>query len=480
MRTIFGSIQAPSLRALFTFTLSLMMIAALQISVASDAEARKKRRSYKRSKVSKRVRGNPKYAAIVIDAKTGKILHSRNANATRYPASLTKMMTLYLIFEDLKSGRIKKRDRLVMTRAGWRRQPSKLGLKVGQSISIEQGILSLVTKSANDVATAFGDKLAGSEKKFAKRMTRKARQLGMKRTTFKNANGLTARGQTTTAADMAKLGLALREHFPRRFRYFQTRNFKFGRRNYRNHNRLLGKVRGVDGIKTGYTRASGFNLVSSVSSNRRRIVAVVMGGRSGRSRNAQMKKLIRAYLPKASRGAQRRIIARAVSSRGRSGSIKVASIAKPSIAKKVGQKIATRIKNANANSTPNTKEIRNIQKKIVAMAAVSRPKPVLRQSLSKKTNQKLDTMATSSVRKRGWQIQIAASDTSKQAMRILKKVKTKNKNLLSAASPFTQKVRKNGITLYRARFSGFRSKKSAARACKILKQQKYACLALKS
>ena len=311
MRTDFGSTATPFVRVFFTFIISLLMIIAFQISIADDAEAKKKRRRYKRAKIVKKYRANPRYAAYVIDAKTGKVLHSRNGNAKRYPASLTKMMTLYLVFEDLKSGRIKKTGRLVMTKAGWRRPPSKLGLKPGQSISVEQAILSLVTKSANDVATAFGGKLSGTEAKFAKRMTRKARQLGMSRTTFKNANGLTAKGQMTTASDMAKLGLALREHFPRQYRYFQTRNFKLGRRNYRNHNRLLGKVRGVDGIKTGYTRASGFNLVSSVSYGKRRIVAVVMGGRSGRSRNAAMARLIKTYLPKASRGAQRRLVARA-------------------------------------------------------------------------------------------------------------------------------------------------------------------------
>ena len=178
VRTVFGSTVAPSVRVVFTFVISLLMILAFQISLAGDADAKKKKRRYKRVKVTKRYRGKPRYAAYVIDAKTGKVLHSQNANAKRYPASLTKMMTLYLVFEDLKSGRIKKRDRLVMTREGWRRPPSKLGLKVGQSISIEQGILSLVTKSANDVATAFGGKLSGTEAKFAKRMTRKARQLG--------------------------------------------------------------------------------------------------------------------------------------------------------------------------------------------------------------------------------------------------------------------------------------------------------------
>ena len=204
---------ASALRAVFTVTLSIVLLTALQISVASDADA-KKRKSYKRAKISKKVRSNPKYAAYVIDAKTGKVLHARNAHAKRYPASLTKMMTLYLIFEDLKAGRIKKSSRLVMTKAGARRPPSKLGLRPGQSISMNQAIYSLVTKSANDVATAVGDKLAGSEKAFAVRMTRKARQLGMNSTTFKNASGLTQRGQLTTARRYGKAGLGTAPTFP--------------------------------------------------------------------------------------------------------------------------------------------------------------------------------------------------------------------------------------------------------------------------
>ncbi|NKB54097.1 MAG: D-alanyl-D-alanine carboxypeptidase [Rhizobiaceae bacterium] len=407
------------------------------------------------AEAKKRGSHNPRYAAYVIDAKTGKVLFSRNAHARRYPASLTKMMTLYLVFEDLKSGRIKLNSRLVMSKAGWRREPSKLGLRPGQSISMKQAIYSLVTKSANDVATALGDQLSGSEAKFAKRMTRKARQLGMKNTTFKNANGLTARGQTTTAADMAKLGLALREHFPRRYKYFQTRVFKFGKRRYSNHNRLLGKVRGVDGIKTGYTRASGYNLVSSVSSGDRRIVAVVMGGRSGKSRNAHMTKLIRQFLPKASRRKARRLVASYRSSR--KANVKTASVA---VQKATSVAVASKLK-----SLPDT----------------STPTPQLRRPTVKKPA--VDHTKTASVTPRkavrsGWQIQITASDDRSKAMKMLKKARSKNRQLLADAAPMTQMIVKNGTKLYRGRFTGFSSKASARRACKILKKQRFACLAL--
>ncbi len=245
---------------------------------------------------------NPKYAGIVVDAKTGKTLYASSADAYRYPASLTKIMTLYVVFEELEAGRLSLNSRLKVSKYAAGRPPSKLGLKPGKTIKVKDAILALVTKSANDVATVVAENIGGSEKKFAERMTRTARALGMKKTTFRNPHGLPNSGQRTTARDMATLGRAIQEHFPQYYGYFKTRSYKYGGRTYGNHNKLLGSVKGVDGIKTGYIRASGFNLVTSVNRNGRQIVAVVMGGRSGASRNAQMTKLINRYLSKASRG----------------------------------------------------------------------------------------------------------------------------------------------------------------------------------
>lgn len=245
---------------------------------------------------------NSKYAGIVVDAKTGKTLYASSADAYRYPASLTKIMTLYVVFEELEAGRLSLGSRLKVSKYASGRPPSKLGLKPGKTIKVKDAILALVTKSANDVATVVAENIGGSEKKFAERMTRTARALGMKKTTFRNPHGLPNSGQRTTARDMATLGRAIQEHFPQYYGYFKTRSYKYGGRTYGNHNKLLGRVKGVDGIKTGYIRASGFNLVTSVNRNGRQIVAVVMGGRSGASRNAQMTKLINRYLSKASRG----------------------------------------------------------------------------------------------------------------------------------------------------------------------------------
>jgi len=247
---------------------------------------------------------NSKYAGIVVDAKTGKTLYSSSADAYRYPASLTKIMTLYLVFEELEAGRLSLSSRLTVSKYASGRPPSKLGLKPGTTIKVKDAILALVTKSANDVATVIAENIGGTEKAFAARMTRTARALGMSKTTFRNPHGLPNSGQRTTARDMATLGRAVQEHFPQYYGYFKTRAYKYKGRTYGNHNKLLGRVKGVDGIKTGYIRASGFNLVTSVNRDGRHIVAVVMGGRTGASRNAQMVKLINRYLPKARRGAK--------------------------------------------------------------------------------------------------------------------------------------------------------------------------------
>ncbi|MBC8130236.1 MAG: D-alanyl-D-alanine carboxypeptidase, partial [Rhizobiaceae bacterium] len=241
-----------------------------------------------------------KYAAFVIDANNGKVLFSKYADETRYPASLTKMMTLYLLFEAVDRGRVSLDTKMKVSAYAAARPPSKIGLKVGSTISAEDAIYSLVTKSANDVAVVIGEHLGGSEERFASMMTAKARQLGMSRTTFRNANGLPNPAQKTTARDMATLGMALREHFPQEFSYFKAKSFSFRGRKIGNHNRLLGRIKGVDGIKTGYINASGFNLVTSFASEGKKVVGVVMGGKSGASRDNHMAELINTYVKQAS------------------------------------------------------------------------------------------------------------------------------------------------------------------------------------
>lgn len=233
-----------------------------------------------------------KYASIVIEEATGKVLFSRNADNLRYPASLTKIMTLYLLFEDIEAGRMTLKSRIPVSKTAAGRSPSKLYLKPGQSISAEQAIYALVTKSANDVATAIAEKLSGTERKFAKRMTRKAKALGMRRTVFKNASGLPNRRQKSTARDMAVLAVAMRRDFPQFYKYFSTQSFNWKGRKYGNHNKLLAKYSGTDGIKTGYINASGFNLVATVERNGVRLIGVVFGGKTSRSRDRHMMQIL--------------------------------------------------------------------------------------------------------------------------------------------------------------------------------------------
>ena len=232
-----------------------------------------------------------RYAAVVIDAETGAVLHGERSTARRYPASLTKMMTVYLLFERLRSGKYKLSTRMKVPRRATLQPPSRLGLKRGSTITVGEAIRALLVKSANDVATTVAYFIAGSERKFAKVMNRKARQLGMNHTSFRNASGLWHSKQWTTARDMARLARALIRNFPQYYDYFSLKRFKFRGRTYRSHNRLLRRYSGADGLKTGYISKSGFNLAFSAVRKGRRLITIVMGGRTARSRDRHVAKL---------------------------------------------------------------------------------------------------------------------------------------------------------------------------------------------
>ena len=229
-----------------------------------------------------------KYASIVIDADSGAVLHEVNADTPNYPASLAKMMTLYMIFKALEDGDLRLDQTITVSRRAARQPSSKLGLRRGDKISVNDIILGLVTKSANDAAAAIAEALGGSERNFAKMMTRRARALGMSNTTFRNASGLPHRRQRTTARDLATLARALRTDFPEYYDFFSTATFSYNGLTHRNHNQLLARYDAVDGIKTGYIHASGFNLAASVKRDGRRLIGIVMGGRSPRSRDRHM------------------------------------------------------------------------------------------------------------------------------------------------------------------------------------------------
>jgi D-alanyl-D-alanine carboxypeptidase len=242
---------------------------------------------------------SPRYAAIVVDDKSGEVLHDVDADELRHPASLTKIMTLYLLFEQLEAGNFKLDTTLPVSAHAATQRPVKLNLKAGQTITVEDAIKGLVTKSANDAAAVIAEAIGGTEADFARLMTLKAACLGMDRTTYINASGLPAELQLTTARDQATLGRAIQHRFPVYYQYFATESFKYRGHEIRNHNMLLGQVQGVDGIKTGYTDASGYNLVSSVRRDQKHIVAVVLGGRSNGARDARMRQLIEEHIRKA-------------------------------------------------------------------------------------------------------------------------------------------------------------------------------------
>ncbi len=383
------------------------------------------------------------YAAIVVDANTGEVLFSRNANASRYPASLTKMMTLYLIFEDLERGKISLNSRLTVSRNAANQAPSKLGLAAGSTIRVEDAILALVTKSANDVAMVVAENLSASAEAFAWRMTQTARSLGMNSTTFRNPHGLPDSAQVTTAADMALLGRALQDRFPQYFGYFSTPSFTWNGTTYRNHNNLLGED-GVQGIKTGYTNASGYNLVVSLQRDNRYVVAVVMGGNTSSSRDAHMRDLIETYLPRASTGPR----------------IAPLVVASPTDLIPV--------------PLPRTNPMRTDP---IMTAAVSPPAPIMGPPavVSPPAPVPMAEGDYDPAAPTGWAIQIGAFPSQEAAANQLTAAQVLGGTAVANVAPFTEAVDVNGVTHYRARFIGFESRDAAGAACTSFMQQGIDC-----
>ncbi len=237
---------------------------------------------------------DPRYAAILIDIDAGEVLYERRADLLRHPASITKVMTLYLTFDALEAGRLRLDDRVEMTPTAVRQPPSKIGLGLGQSITVEQAIRLVAVKSANDIAVALAERIAGSHGQFVELMNRRAAELGMTRTSFANASGLPHPDNLTTARDIATLAQQLILNHGPRYRYFSEQFVDWQGRPLSNHNRLLGRVPGVDGIKTGFTTASGYTLVASARRDDRRLVAVVLGSPTGAGRDANMTALLEA------------------------------------------------------------------------------------------------------------------------------------------------------------------------------------------
>ncbi|WP_297323279.1 D-alanyl-D-alanine carboxypeptidase, partial [uncultured Bartonella sp.] len=412
-----------------------------------------------------------KYAAIVVDANTGRTLFEVNGNARRYPASLTKMMTLYLLFEAMQAGRVTPNTPIPVSAYAAARPPTKIGFKAGQTIPAELAAKALITKSANDVATAIGEYLGGSEQRFAQIMTVKARRLGMMNTNFSNASGLPDTQNYSTARDLAILSLALREHFPNQYKWFKTTSFQFRGQTVNGHNRLVKNMKGVDGIKTGYTSMSGSNLATSMRIDGRSIVAVVMGGRSSALRDAHMAELLRRYLPEASRSKTRAPLIAATQYDLPQAHDAPIPVAKADVMPKQDNvaQVLTALTNVTQKQSPAVAEVN----KFVAPTPAQNTKgleaidPVVTASAATNTN----STAT------GWAIQIASLPNEKQATEMLASAVNAARPALAKVRPDTQIFDKDGQRYYRARFTGFDSKKAAWDACSALKKANFNCYA---
>lgn len=441
---------------------------------------------------------SPPFASIVVDANTGAVLEAKNPDSLRHPASLTKIMTLYLLFERLESGRIKLDTPMEVSEHASVQSPTKLGLKPGHTITVETAIKGIVTRSANDAAVVIAEALGGSESDFARMMTRKAHALGMARTTYVNASGLPDDRQITTARDQALLGRAIQEKFPRYYRYFSTEAFEYRGVTIRNHNHLLNQVDGVDGIKTGFTRASGFNLVTSMWRGKRHVVAVVLGGRSAGQRDAIMRALLSDHIAEASTRRTASVIAEAQPPHEARPVALVATAAHintepahravplplrrvAAIEPKPGSRDPIKpllVKTIHITGTVRTAE--HLQKPATPVPAA---RPVVLASISEDKPAPIrpapESHEASAHPHTGWMIQVGAFDDEHEAREHLSIAQAKFKRLLRGADPFTEKVVKGEKALYRARFAGL-DKDQAQEACRHLKRNDIACLTLKN
>lgn len=527
--------------ASYRFAIVGLTAALTFLAISTDtADARRRHHSHGSSHASRHhavssSRWSPPYSSIVVDANTGRVMQETSPDAPRHPASLTKIMTLYLLFERLEAGKISLTTPLQVSAHAAAQPPSKLGLRPGQSIEVEDAIKAIVTRSANDIAVTVAENLGGSESDFAAEMTRKAHALGMSRTTYRNASGLPNDEQITTARDQAALGMAIQERFPRYYRYFSTTSFRFRNQIIRSHNHLLGQVEGVDGIKTGYINESGFNLVTSLRRGNRFMVSVIFGGTSARSRDARMRGLVEEYIADAStkRTSHRvevaqaddeaapapppakPVLAAAISQlreaipmpraaiRTASASAAVdqglaaAAIArprpgstdplKPHLVKTVDVRRRTPAKPAEPNysgslrsppgAAPGVLGVLRVQ---VASADPTMAPRAAAFNASQSAEPDPASRRSAHDRSRsGWIVQVGAFQQEGEAKQHLNAAMGKASRLLAAAEAFTERFDKGAKTYYRARFAGL-NKDQAEAACKYLKRNDFACMVAKN
>ncbi|MFM2042777.1 MAG: D-alanyl-D-alanine carboxypeptidase [Pseudomonadota bacterium] len=393
-----------------------------------------------------------KYASIVIDARTGQVLHAANADTRLFPASLTKMMTLYMTFEALEAGKLTLNTRLPVSRRAEGMAPTKLGLRAGQTIRVEDAILGLVIRSANDASVVLAEALAGTEVEFARQMTEKARSLGMTRTTFRNASGLPNAGQLSTVRDMARLAQALVDDHGEHYHFFSRRSFTYAGVTMNSHNRLMARYDGMDGLKTGFTNASGFNLASSVVRDGRRLVGVVFGGQTARWRDDHMASL----LDRAFEGRSAPVLVASAPAARRAATATAEAARAPVPARKPGQAetdvAATVVRVAGAIAT--------------GAGELALPKPAVAGTLA---------APMPAVAPGGWGIQVGAFNNQTAGQRAVATATQRASGLLDSAIPHVVEVKASGNTLYRARLMGL-DEKTARRACSRLSKGGIGCV----
>ena len=461
------------------WSVAIVGIVVASLAWASPAEA-------KRKIVRKGGGYNPPTAAMVVDYKTGKVLFAENADAHRHPASITKVMTLYMLFEQLEKGRYSLSSPLKVSAWASRQAPSKLGLQPGETIEVEDAIKALVTKSANDVAVVVAENIGGSEPEFAQMMTRKARSIGMSRTQFRNASGLPDAGQITTARDLITLGRAIQDRFPKYYSYFATRSFSYDGAVHGNHNKLLGRIEGVDGIKTGYTRMSGFNLLSSVKADGRQLVAVVLGGRSGASRDRYMAELIETHLGRAYAGSKTApSIQDAQESASAEGDDDEVTPAPGAKAPAVQAKPAVAVAPAAVEKPAKPVRVAAVVPVAPTTTPAAKAAPVAANTNTPPAGWKVGAqpVRTASITPTkqipippGWSIQIGTAKTEAGAKDILDEAKGDARTALKGSVPHVERASEKA---YRARFAGFKTKDIADKACKTLKKSGYDCFVAK-
>jgi D-alanyl-D-alanine carboxypeptidase len=429
--------------------LALLIVLAMALPSTAALAAKPKKRSS----------GNAIAASIVVDMNSGRILHEQASMTPRAPASLTKMMTLYVLFSYMRSGAVTPDSEFVVTPHAASQSPTKLGLKPGATIRAADAVNALVTLSANDAAATIAENLAGTEANFARVMTRKAQELGMMSTLFRNASGLPNDQQVTTARDMAILAKHLIRDFPEYYGCFQTKYFTYRGHRYRNHNRLLFGYRGTDGIKTGYTRAAGFNLTASVRRDDKHLVAVVLGGRTGAQRDAAMRALLDKSFPKAAAGKPKPVEEAPL----------VASLEAPPPPPPAQKKRVFALASAGPAepvSYSNDAAAQAPAKLAAAPAEVAAdPTP---------------TGPTKSAKAQGpYHVQVGAFTSQAEAESRLGEVQGRATNLLDGHQPIAVTFQKDDTQWYRARFAGF-TQDRAKSTCAELKRMSFECVVMRA